>query len=296
MGRELWAGCAPARAILEKAERLTGKPLGRYCLSGPADLLTRTDNLQPAITAVNLGCAVMLQEAGFQADFVAGHSLGEFSALFAAGVLEAEDVLRLVIERGRLMHECAARVDGVMAVIRLGGVAVEQLIVSMPGTDVCVANYNGPAQAVVSGVREDVRELCARAAAHGADSVELAVAGPWHSGWMRDAAASFRDVLDAFPFRIARCPVFLNATAEPETDPGRIRQAIVAQMTSPVRWEQAIRAILGAGTAAFLEVGPGKVLRGLLRGICPDPTLYSIRTVDCPRVLPLANVADLVVT
>ena len=283
MGRELWGSFARAREVLDIAESLSGLPLGRYSLRGPAETLTRTEVLQPAVTAMNIGCALLLQDAGYQADMAAGHSLGEFSALFAAGVLTAEETLRLVVERGRTMQHAAEQSHGGMLAVK--GLANQQVERLIAGKDVRIANYNSPHQTVVSGTENAIRQFARAAHEAGGECVDLAVAGAWHSRAMEPAAAAFERELDKIQLRNGTCPIYLNATAAAETDAMRIGAAIRRQMLSPVRWRHTIEAMRDSGAVIFLEVGPGKVLRGLLRKIWPDEQQYVVCGIDGPRSL-----------
>jgi [acyl-carrier-protein] S-malonyltransferase len=291
MGRELWSECEPARDILRLAERVSGQPLERICLAGPADLLARTDILQPAVTALNMGCAAMLKAVGLRCDMVAGHSLGEFSALWIAGVMSAEEVVALVVERGRAMHNASAQIDGGMLAVKgLPAADVDALIAEADRDGaVCVANYNAPQQTVLSGAREALHGLRRAIIARGGEPIELPVSGPWHSALMNEAAAVFQARLEAANIHDASCPIVLNATGEPETKAARIRHAVAAQMTSPVRWQRSVETMLDIGATTFVELGPGKVLRGLLRHICTDTRACSVRTVDSPRALEFLN-------
>jgi [acyl-carrier-protein] S-malonyltransferase len=283
MGRDLWSCFAPALEVREMAESLSGLPLGRYSLRGPVETLTRTDALQPAVTAMNIGCALLLKDAGYQPDMVAGHSLGEFSALFAAGVLTAEETLRLVVERGRAMQRTAEQSNGGMLAVKgLCDVQVDSLIA---GEDICIANYNSPDQTVVSGTADALQRFAQSAREAGGECVELSVAGAWHSRAMEPAAAAFEPELDKVRFRDATCPVYLNTTAAAEMDSGRIEAAVRRQMLSPVRWCHSIEAMRASGANTFLEVGPGKTLRGLLRRICPAEQQYAVRGIEGPRSL-----------
>jgi [acyl-carrier-protein] S-malonyltransferase len=287
MGRDLCKSFAPAERIFALAEDISGQPLRRYSWQGPAETLKRTDILQPAVTALNLGCAALLRDAGYNPQFVAGHSLGEFSALQAAGVLSVQDTLRLVVARGRLMQESAERLDGgLLAIKRLQTAAVERILSEQPaGRELCIANQNTPEQTVISGDWASLRALQPAINAAGGEGIALDVAGPWHSKWMEEAAATFAALLDNCAFEPPACRVFLNTTGAEASDAEAIRAAMRQQMTSPVRWQAAMQALRGAGASVFYEVGPGRVLRGLLRGNWPDESAYTVRGVDGPQAL-----------
>jgi [acyl-carrier-protein] S-malonyltransferase len=287
MGRELYNSFPPAQHIFRLAEDISGEPLWQYSLQGPIETLTRTDILQPAITALNLSCVALLQDAGHAPDFVAGHSLGEFSALYAAGVLSAEQTLQLVVARGRLMHEASQKVDGGMIALKnLSLAQVRGILSRLPtGDQPCIANHNAPDQIVLSGERKKLDAVAPLVRPCGGEAVFLTVAGPWHSHWMQEASAQFQPWIKHAEFHQPRCPVFLNVTGKGSSDENEIRDAMCRQMTSPVLWQSIIGGMLQTGANFFLEVGPGKVLRGLLRRNCSDATAYDVRGIDGPRAL-----------
>lgn len=287
MGRDLYASFPAVRQIFSLAEQLSGEALWRFSSQGPAEMLLRTDILQPAVTALNLGCVALLQEAGYGPRFVAGHSLGEFSALHAAGVLSTEETLRLVVARGKLMHEAAGKADGGMiAVKNLDAAAISAILAEHSGDGgTCIANYNAPDQVVLSGDWESLRQVHSQVAKRGGQATVLNVAGPWHSRWMQEAAVKFESLMNSVIFRPPLCPVFLNVTGRATSDADEIRNVMRRQMTSPVRWQSIIRGMLMAGVDLFLEVGPGKVLRGLVRRNCLDDNVCIVRNIDGPRTL-----------
>jgi [acyl-carrier-protein] S-malonyltransferase len=271
MGWELLRGFPPATEIVDLASEISGRDLKKLCLRGPDPELTRTDNLQPAITAINLGCARLLEDAGYRPDCVAGHSLGEFSALYAAGVLTIRDALNLVTERGRLMHEASQMAaGGMLAVKGLAAAQVEAIAAQLRDRyRIAVANYNAPQQTVLSGEQEAMQLAQAWVLEQSGKPVPLNVSGAWHSPLMREAAERFVAALDRVTFHPPRLPVFLNVTGSPGQDVGAIKSALQQQILSPVRWSQSMAGMLDAGVGTFVEVGPGKVLRGLLQLIAP---------------------------
>jgi [acyl-carrier-protein] S-malonyltransferase len=287
MGWELLREFHPAAETLEIASDLCGADLKHLCLHGPEAELTRTDRLQPAILAIALGCCQLLRRNGYRPDAVAGHSLGEFAALYAAGVLTLEDSLRLVSERGRLMHEGSQHLQaGMLAVRDLGAQQVEALVAELQDRFVIsVANYNGPLQTVLTGEREALAQAQSAAQRRGATVVPLNVSGPWHSPLLREAEAQFAACIEGIEFRDAALPVFLNVTGARHQDGAEIQQLMRRQMCSPVRWNALMQEMLQAGAQEFVEVGPGKVLRGLLRGIQPDADAYVAVGIDGPRAL-----------
>ena len=285
MGRDLWARASRPLEIVEEAEEISGFPLRQICLQGPAEELTRTDVLQPALTAMSLGCAHLLSEAGVRPDMVAGHSLGEFAALCAAGVFSVTECLRLVTARGRLMQEIAQQLQGGMAAVKRVAPDLLRDVIEKSGTPVCVANLNSADQIVISGPNDGLAALVPRITAAGGEFVPLAVAGPWHHPSMEPAAESFRAVVDETEFRAARCPVYMNVSGAAETDAARIKELVRVQMTSSVLWQTSIEAMFAGGARLFLEVGPGKVLRGLMRRIIPDEASYRVRGIENQRSL-----------
>ena len=273
MGREWFAAFPAARAVFERADEVLGFPLSRLCFEGPEDALNETVNTQPAVFTVSVAALRALEERGMEPPaYVAGHSLGEFSALVAADSLVFEDGLRLVRERGRLMQEAGARHPGGMAaVLGLGPEPVEEVCAAVreeTGEYVGVANDNCPGQLVISGAfaaleaaTEQLRERGARRV------VRLAVSIAAHSPLMAEAAAAFQQRLAETEFREPRVPVIGNATAGPLTTPSAIREALGRQLTSPVRWTESLRYLLAQGATRFVEVGPKDVLSGLVRRV-----------------------------
>ena len=285
MGRDLWARAGKPREILQEAEDLSRFPLHQICLQGPEAELTRTDVLQPALTAMALGCAHLLTDAGLQPGMAAGHSLGEFAALCAAGVFAVSDCLKLVSERGRLMQKTARHLNAGMGAVKRPDLIALRELIARAAPQVCVANYNSPDQLVVSGPNDQLAVLAGELVTSGSEFVPLTVAGPWHHPSMEDAACEFRTMVDAIEFRTPSCPIYMNVSGAAETELGRIKQLVRLQMTSPVLWQTSIEAQFAAGARQFLEVGPGKVLRGLMRRIVPDESSYTIRGIENSRSL-----------
>ena len=286
MGWDLCQRFPAAAAILDSACELSGLPLKEYCWQGPEDELSRSEAVQPALVAIELGCIALLRDGGFRPDAVAGHSLGEFAGIHAAGVLTAEETLALVVERGRLMAWASQQVPGGMiAAKRLDVDQIEEIAASLrPRRTIVVANRNSPAQVILSGELDALEEAGRLIAARGGEAVRLKVSGPWHSPLLEEAAARFHAALAGVRFRPPKVPVLLNVTATAETDPAAIREAMGRQITSPVLWHAIVRRMIDElGVRSFVEVGPGKVLRGLLRQIWPDEKQYTICGVDSPR-------------
>lgn len=287
MGKSLYDSDAAARELFQQAEAVTGLPLSRLCFQGPMEELTQTVNLQPAVTVLNLALNNALQRAGVQPTYVAGHSLGEYSALYAAGVLSEADTLTAVKGRSQLMHREAEKHPGTMAAI-VGLPIPEVVALLAPIVNrgyFALANYNTPEQLVVSGARVEVEEAMALAKAAGARAVPLAVSGAWHSPLMAGATTDFTALLQTLSFHPPRTTLLLNVSGLPETEPAAIRDYMARQLTSPVQWTQIIQHILNAGVDFWVEVGPKNVLKGLVRKIIPKDQLGAFYNVEDPASL-----------
>jgi len=282
MGKDLYDSDNEAQELFDLAEEVTGLPLKRLCFEGPMAELTETVNLQPAVTAVNICLYQALTKAGALPTAVCGHSLGEYSALFAARVLSARDTLKAVRERGRLMQREAERHPGTMAaIIGLAPDMLEELLQPlMAEGPLALANFNTPEQTVVSGTKELVAKATDEAKAAGAKAVPLKVSGAWHSPLMAEAGPDFAALLATLSFKPPSLPIYLNATAAPETDPERLRQAMSRQLTSPVRWADLIVNLKGTGVDTWVEVGPKNVLKGLVRKILPEEPAENFCNVE----------------
>lgn len=276
MMHNLYTAFPSARAAFEQADGVLDIPLSRLCFEGPEEELNDTRNTQPAILTASIAALRVLDERGYgQPAYVAGHSLGEFGALVAAGALSFEDGLRVVCERGRLMKQADDRSPGGMAaIIALDRETVEKVCADaqeQTGEYVGIANDNCPGQIVISGTETALERAMAKAQEQGAKVVKrLAVSIAAHSPLMAEAAAKFRRVLEATPFLTPSVPVVANATAGPLTDPGEIREAVAKQLTSPVHWTGSMRWLITQGVTRFIEVGPKDVLTGLLKRIDRD--------------------------
>jgi [acyl-carrier-protein] S-malonyltransferase len=235
--------------------------------AGPKDELIRTRNAQPAIFAVDCACLAALDARGVRPDVAAGHSLGEYAALVAAGALDVATGLRLVAERGALMERStAARPGTMLAVLGLEPARVAELVATWQDRGVIAnANDNAPGQVVISGDRATLEAAAPDFRAAGGRVMPLPVGGAFHSALMQDARDAFVALLDAAPLANARIPVVPNLTAEPTRDAGQLKSALRDQITGSVRWRESIDAMLTAGVDTFVEVGPGKVLSGLVQ-------------------------------
>ncbi len=277
---------AKAKELFERAEAVSGLPLTRLCLEGPLEELTRTLHLQPAITAVNLVCWQALAEAGVPVGYAAGHSLGEYSALAAAGVLSIDDCLRLVSERGRLMEREAAAHPGAMAaILGLGIEQVEDICARVTDGVVTVANHNTPEQVVISGDKAAVTAAGRLAKEGGGKAVPLRVSGAWHSPLVAGAIDDFAAFMADIPFAAPRITVLSNVSGQPEGDPNVIRDLLARQIAARVRWVDIIETLLDRGVRTFIEVGPKTVLSGLVKKIVPAGETVRILHVEDPDQL-----------
>jgi len=281
MGEDLYREFGFVREIFDMAEEITKINLSRLCFKGPMEELTQTVNLQPALTTVNLACLAALRHANADFSACAGHSLGEYSALQAAGAISLEDTMRLVFQRGNLMHREACRHHGAMqAIVGLNMADVEAIVAEGRKQGiVSVANHNTETQIVITGAPEPVARVGAMAAARGAKAVPLKVSGAWHSELIRGAEAEFKEALYKTLFQAPQKEVILNVTAAAATDPAEIREIMSRQLCSPVRWYDSMCLMKTAGFDAFVEVGPGKVLTGLLKKILPKDYPAQIHNV-----------------
>lgn len=284
MGHDLCDASPISRAVFAQADSVLGIGLSRLCFDGPAESLNDTLNTQPAILATSIAALRVLEERGADNPaYVAGHSMGEFSALVAAGALSFEDGLRLVRERGRLMKQAGERNPGEMAaVLGLEREDVETICAAVreqSGEYVGIANDNCPGQLVISGTTDALERAMERAKERGARKVvRLTVSIAAHSPLMAGAATEFRRLLDATPFHEPAIPLVANATARPLSDPAEIRAALGRQLTSPVRWTESMRWMIRQGVICFVEVGPKDVLIGLLRRI--ERTVEGLTTAQ----------------
>ncbi|MBI4227647.1 MAG: ACP S-malonyltransferase [Candidatus Omnitrophica bacterium] len=288
MGRDLYEELPAVRDLYERASALVGFNLAEVCFHGPADALTRTEIAQPAIMTTSLA---VLEAARprlhdqWAPKAMAGLSLGEYTALVAAGALTVEDGLKLVWARGQFMDEAAQAEPGTMASVV--GLSAEPLQEICRRTGAALANLNSPDQLVISGRAAAVAEASAQAKAAGAKRVvALSVGGAFHSALMQPAAQRLAAVLAATPLRAPSTIVVSNVTAQPHPPtPEAIRAALATQVTSPVRWEESMRYLLGLGIRTFLELGPGAVLKGLMRRIEPAAEVLSVQSLNDLRAL-----------
>lgn len=277
MLRDFREADAVAREMIAESDRILGFDLSTLCVDGPEDQLRQTRNTQPAIFLHSVVAARAC--TAVRPSMVAGHSLGEYSALVVAGAIPFADALRLVRLRGELMQRAGEQRTGTMAaIVGLQAEAVEQICGEASGAGVvCPANFNSPGQIVVSGSVEGVRAAMENARSRGAKLVkELVVSGAFHSPLMESAREGLRRALDDARISDADIPVYANVTAEPVTRASDIRELLYRQLTSPVRWEESVRHMARDGATRFIEIGPGKVLQGLIKKTVPQAAVSGI--------------------
>jgi [acyl-carrier-protein] S-malonyltransferase len=280
MGRELAEVYPAARLVFEEADRALGFAISELCFSGPEEALKLTENTQPAILTLSLAAYRVLEQSGVRPDYVAGHSLGEYSALVAAGALKFTDALRLVKNRGRYMQEAVPPGEGAMAaILGLRPAQVAEICRKAADGKVMPANLNSPDQTVISGAAAAVKTAVEQASAAGAKrAVMLPVSAPFHSELMRPAQERLEKDLRTTQFNDLKVPLVTNADAGVITSGSEAREALIRQVTLPVRWEESIRELIDQGATTFVEVGPGRVLSGLLRQI--DRSVHSLNVED----------------
>jgi [acyl-carrier-protein] S-malonyltransferase len=281
MGKDVFEEYDFVRERFQAAEEITGLPISTLCFEGPMAALTETVNLQPAVTTVNLAFLSILAREGITPHVSAGHSLGEYSALCAAGIVSEDDMLRMVFKRGELMHREATRHQGAMsAIIGLSIETVRDLVAQVTDGIVAVANHNAEKQIVITGSPAPVKKVSGLAAAERAKAIPLKVSGAWHSRLIQGAEAEFRAFLGTISFYSPTSGVIHNVTADRMDDPDQIRNLMAEQLCSPVRWYDSVLKLMAEKVDVFVEVGPGKVLTGLVRKILPKDYPCMIYNVN----------------
>ena len=289
MGKELAGNYACARAVFAEADTALGFAISTLCFEGPADDLQLTANTQPAIFTVSVAAARVLSEKGISADYVAGHSLGEYSALVAAGSLSLADAVQLVRKRGQYMQEAVPVGQGAMAaILGMDGLLLEEICrEAAQGEVVSPANMNSPGQIVIAGSSAAVSRAVEMAKARGAKrAIMLNVSAPFHCALMKPAQERLSIDLDATHVQDPQVPLINNVAAQVVDSASAVREGLKQQVTSPVRWDESIRKMRQEGVELFLEVGPGKVLSGLVRQID--------RAAECLRVEDSATLAEVI--
>jgi [acyl-carrier-protein] S-malonyltransferase len=283
MGRALADAYPICRGTFDEADAALGEPLSRIIFDGPEDQLTLTENAQPAILAFSTAAARLLESRGFAPAFVAGHSLGEYSANVTAGTFTFADALRLVRRRGQYMQEAVPVGEGAMAAIL--GLDADQVAQACAqaaeGDVVSAANLNGAGQVVIAGTRDAVVRAGERAKSMGARRViPLSVSAPFHCALMKPAEDRLAPELRALQAQAPRVPIVANVDAEPKRDAQAAIEALVRQVSSPVRWEAVVRRLASEGVTTYVEVGPGTVLSGLIRKIHREATVVNFGGPD----------------
>ncbi|MCY9517973.1 ACP S-malonyltransferase [Paenibacillus apiarius] len=284
MGKDVYDAVPASREAFETAERMLGFPLGEMVFNGPDSELKQTANTQPALLTTSYALYKAFEARGIQPDYVAGHSLGEYSALVIAGVLSFEDAVAIVRQRGQFMEEAVPSGEGAMAAVlgadreRLGALCED---ITAATALVEMANVNCPGQIVVSGSNAGVQAVAERGKEAGAKRVrQLEVSGPFHSTLMKPAAERLGEALRDVSMRNARIPVVANVSAHSEEQGERIRQLLVEQVFSPVLWEDSVRYMIGQGVDTFVEIGAGSVLAGLMKKIDNSVRVISINSLE----------------
>ncbi len=284
MGKAIYEKFPAARWLFHKAEEILKFDLKKVCFEGPAEELVRTENSQPAILLVSIASKIALESSSkdgihFHPEALAGLSLGEYSALVCAGSISFEDAIKIVRLRGKYMEEASQINPGKMAsIIGLTEIQVKE-ICTESGAE--LANLNCPGQIVVSGRIESINKSIEMARIRGAKrAILLDVSGPFHTSFMKGAGVKLGLELDKINISSPQIPVLSNVTADYVKEPVRIKEALVRQVSHPVRWEESVRLMIGDGIRTFFEIGPGKVLKGLVRRIDPDVEVYNVGTPE----------------
>ena len=288
MGRDLYDSFASARVTIQQADQVLGFPLSRLCFEGPEEELRQTINAQPALVTISFACLRAIQEVAGSSFprpvFVAGHSLGEYTALAAAGVIDFATTVYLARERGRLMHEAGTKNPGAMVAILgldeaiLAGVCQE--------TDTRIANFNSPGQLIISGARENVARAAEAAKAKGASRIlPLQVSGAFHSPLMQPAEEGLSRIIAGIEFRNPTIPIIGNTTAQPLTTADEVKAELTRQLCHGVQWQRSIEYMIDKGATTFIEIGPGKVLTGLIKRINKNVNTVNIADTEAIRGL-----------
>ncbi|UXO89708.1 ACP S-malonyltransferase [Bacillus safensis] len=280
MGKDLFEQEAVSKAVFEEADNTLGFDLSSMIFEGDAEELTLTYNAQPALLTTSIAILKKFEESGIKADYAAGHSLGEYTALVAAGALSFKDAVYAVRKRGELMNEAVPAGEGAMAaILGLDKAALVEVTkeVTESGHLVELANLNCPGQIVISGTAKGVELASEKAKEKGAKrAIALEVSGPFHSALMKPAAEKFTDVLSKLDITDAKTPVISNVTADIVTSRDEIETKLIEQLYSPVRFEESVERLIDLGVTTFIEIGPGKVLSGLVKKVNRRLTTISV--------------------
>lgn len=284
MGKDLYEQYEAAKKVYETADNALGYKISDICFNGPDDILKQTKNTQPAILTTSLACLEVLKsELNIIPAATAGHSLGEYGALYTAGVLTMDEAIKITGKRAELMNEAAENTCGSMAaVLGLSEDAINEGLTELQKEGkISVANYNCPGQTVITGEKALIQKSVELLKSKGAKRViELAVSGAFHSELMKDAAVKFADFVENTEFKNAVIPVFENTDAKSITDGNDIKQRVSKQICSPVHWTETIQNMINEGITTFIEIGPGKVLAGLNKKINSEITTYNVYDIN----------------
>jgi len=288
MGKDLYDAFPSVRAVFDAADRTLGYSLSQICFSGPEETLKQTLNAQPAILTVSYACLVAAREANGAAlppaVYVAGHSLGEYTALAAGGVLDFTTALRLACERGRLMQEAGLERPGSMAAVL--GMEESELNNICLEAGVVIGNINCPGQLVVSGDRDKVAATVAAAQARRVKAIPLAVSAAFHSPLMAPAIPGMRAAFERANFNSAAIPLIANTTGRAVTTPEDIKEELINQITNCVRWQASVEYMLSRGVNTFIEFGPGRVLTGCIRRISREARIFNVSDLKTVKITP----------
>jgi len=296
MGHDLYDNFDSAKAVFEQADQSLGFSLSRLCFEGPEDELRQTINAQPAIVTVSFACLQAIHDMSGSRGippptFVAGHSLGEYTALAAASVLDFATTVRLARERGRLMHEAGLREPGGMVAI----IGLDEALLAKvcQETDTRIANINCPGQLVISGAKENLTQAIDLAKARGArHAIPLQISGAFHTPLMQSAVEGMAEITATLTFHEPVIPIIANTTAQPLTTTELIREELLRQLCNGVQWQRSIEYMVNEGVSSFIEIGPGKVLTGLIKRINKNVNILNIgdaeaiKRIDCLSTSP----------
>jgi [acyl-carrier-protein] S-malonyltransferase len=283
MGRDLYQGFPPAKAVFEQADEALDFPLSKLCFDGPEDELVQTVNAQPAIVTVSFACLEAIRGSSeLEPAFVAGHSLGEYTALAAAGVLDFATTVYLARERGRLMHEAGQiKPGGMAAVIGLDEAALAEVCTESGAR---IANINCPGQIVISGAEDKLTKAMDLAKAKGAHRViRLQVSGAFHTPLMQPAVDGMTEIIAKLSFNPPTIPIIGNTTAQPLTTAELVKEELLKQLCNCVQWQRSVEYMLGDGVATFIEIGPGRVLAGLIKRIDRGVNMVNIGDAEAVK-------------
>jgi [acyl-carrier-protein] S-malonyltransferase len=283
MGKDLYDTFESAKTVFKQADESLGISISEICFEGPEEELQLTKNTQPALLTVSYACLKAIEEindGSFPApDYLAGHSLGEYTALTAANVLDFPTAVYLARERGRLMHEAGQRSPGAMAAVM--GLDEEVLVAICRDTATVIANYNTPGQLVISGMKDNVSKASEQAQAAGASRVvPLNVSGAFHSPLMKSAQEGLTDIIVSLEFRDPDIPVLANTTALPLTSGSQVKTELIDQLCNGVQWQRSVEYMINDGVTTFIEIGPGRVLSGLVKRINKEVTPQNIGSAE----------------